>query len=58
MTKKFCDKCGKEIDKSKKHGGLEVSLMLSYGKLGPEYQFDLCDSCIVELLSQLGIKPS
>lgn len=57
MIKRVCDKCGKEIDQSKKYGALEVSLMLSCGRLGPEYQFDLCDSCVVELLSQCGVKP-
>ena len=56
MIKRICDKCGKEIDKSKKHGALEISLVLSNARLGHEYQFDLCDSCVVELLSQLGIK--
>lgn len=55
MTKRFCDKCGKEIDKTKPYAAIEVSVRKGSGILGPEHQLDLCFVCMSELLTESGI---
>lgn len=46
MIKKFCDKCGKELN-GKPYFDVEATLWGAYGQgTGQYYRFDLCEDCL------------
>ena len=54
MTKRFCDICGKEIDKSNDYAVIEIEIRKGCGVLGPVTQHDLCNTCMHDLLRKVG----
>lgn len=56
MYKRFCDRCGAEVD-----GGMAVSVIIPYtyriyisGKGGTEVEFDLCSNCRNDLCTWIN----
>lgn len=61
MTKKFCDRCGKELVKRsvfrKKSGVHDVLLNYELVHWGPgRHRFELCHECVLKLCDFLNLK--
>ena len=53
MTKRFCNKCGKEIDNC--YDGAHVEHKFGYGSMkdGLNFELDLCNECLDEVADKI-----